>query len=76
MDWKKSGEVCGTTGQSLRLEAIEIKANKLLEAQEHIEQVGWMPVSTGTEIHIGTVGKALRLEAFRIIVKYTMLFHC
>ena len=68
-DWKNSGEEAGTTGQSLRLEAIEIKANKLLEAQEHIEEVGWMPVSTGTEIHLGTVGKALRLEAFRIIVK-------
>lgn len=68
-DWKNSGEVAGTTGQSLRLEAIEMRANKLLEAQEHIEQVGWMPVSTGTEIHLGTVGKALRLEAFRIIVK-------
>lgn len=68
-DWKNSGEVAGTTGQSLRLEAIEIKANKLLEAQEHIEEVGWMPVSTGNEIHLGTIGKSLRLEAFRIIVK-------
>lgn len=68
-DWKNNGEVAGTTGQSLRLEAIEIKSNKLLEAQEHIEQVGWMPVSTGTEIHLGTIGKALRLEAFRIVVK-------
>lgn len=68
-DWKNSGEVAGTTGQSLRLEALEIKSNKLLEAQEHLEDVGWMPVSTGTDILIGTIGKSLRLEAFRIIVK-------
>lgn len=68
-EWKKPEEIAGTTGQSLRLEAIEIKSNKILEAQEHIEQVGWMPVSTGNEINIGTVGKGLRLEAFRILVK-------
>lgn len=67
--WKKSGEVCGTTGQAKRLEALEIKCNRVLEVQEHIQEVGWMPVSTGTEIYIGTVGKSLRLEAFRIVVK-------
>ena len=65
-DWKKSGEVAGTTGQAKRIEAIEIKSNKMLEVQEHIENVGWMPKSKGTEIHIGTEGKRLRLEAFKI----------
>ena len=68
-DWKNPGEVAGTTGQSLRLEALEIKSNKILEAQEHLEEVGWMPVSRGTTIHLGTEGKSLRMEAFRIIVK-------
>lgn len=68
-DWKKSGEICGTTGQSKRLEALEIKCNKVLKVEEHIQEVGWMPVSVGKEIHIGTVGKSLRIEAFRIIVK-------
>lgn len=67
-DWKKSGEVAGTTGQSKRIEAIEIKSNKMLEVQEHIQEVGWMPVSRGTEIHVGTEGKSLRLEAFKINV--------
>lgn len=65
-DWKKNEEVSGTTGQSLRIEAIEIKSNKTLEVQEHIENVGWMPSSKGTNIRIGTEGKALRLEAFKI----------
>lgn len=65
-DWKNVGEVAGTEGQSLGIEAIEIKSNKMLEVQEHIQNVGWMPKSKGKEIHIGTEGKSLRLEAFRI----------
>lgn len=65
-DWKKNEEVAGTTGQSLKIEAIEIKCNKDLEVQEHIENVGWMPSSKGTNIRIGTEGKDLRLEAFKI----------
>lgn len=68
-EWKNPEEEAGTTGQSLRLEALEIKSNRILEAQEHIENVGWMPASVGTDIIIGTIGKSLRMEAFRIIVK-------
>lgn len=67
-NWKNNGEVAGTTGQSKRIEAIEIKSNKMLEVQEHIENVGWMPSSKGTNIRIGTEGKSLRLEAFKIKV--------
>lgn len=67
-EWKQNGEVAGTEGQSLRIEAIEIKCNKDLEVQEHIQDVGWMPVSKGKEIFIGTIGKSLRLEAFKINV--------
>ena len=65
-DWVKKGEEAGTTGQCKRIEAIEIKSNRLLEIQEHIQDVGWLPSSKGTEIRVGTVGKALRLEAFKI----------
>lgn len=67
-EWKQNGEVAGTESQSLRIEAIEIKCNKDLEVQEHIQDVGWMPVSKGKEIFIGTIGKSLRLEAFKINV--------
>lgn len=67
-DWVKNGEVAGTTGQSRRIEKIEIKSNKTLQAEEHIQYTGWMPASTGKEIHIGTEGKSLRLEAFKISV--------
>ena len=67
-DWVSNGQVAGTTGQSRRIEAIEIKSNKILNVQEHIQNVGWMPSSKGTNIKIGTEGKSLRLEAFKINV--------
>lgn len=65
-DWVRNGQVAGTTGQSKRIEAIEIKSNRMLEVQEHIQDVGWMPSSKGTNIKIGTEGKSLRIEAFKI----------
>lgn len=40
----------------------------MLKAEEHVENIGWLPVSTGTHIVLGTEGKSLRLEAFRINV--------
>lgn len=67
-DWKKDGEVAGTTGQSLRLEALRIKCNKMLEVEEHIENIGWTPKFKSREFMIGTEGRQLRLEAFRINV--------
>ena len=67
-NWVSNGQVAGTTGQCRRIEAIEIKANKTLEVQEHVQNVGWMPVSKGTNIRIGTEEKSLRLEAFKINV--------
>ena len=67
-NWVGNGQVAGTTGQSRKIEAIEIKCNRMLEVQEHIENVGWMPISKGTNIRIGTEGKSLRLEAFKINV--------
>lgn len=67
-DWKNVGEIIGTVGQGKRIEALEIHANISLEAQEHLQEVGWMPISIGKKIKLGTEGKALRLEAFRIKV--------
>ena len=67
-NWVGNGQVAGTTGQCKRIEEVEIKCNKVLEVQEHIQDVGWMPCSKGTNIRIGTEGKSLRLEAFKIRV--------
>ena len=65
-NWVGNGQVAGTTGEKRRIEAIEIKSNKVLEVQEHIQDVGWMPKSRGTNIRIGTEGKCLKIEAFKI----------
>lgn len=67
-NWVTNGQVAGTTGQSRRIEAIEIQSNKMLEVQEHVQNIGWMPSSKGNTIRVGTEGKALRLEAFKIRV--------
>lgn len=67
-EWVQGGQEAGTTGQCKRIEAIEIKSNRAIEVQEHIQEIGWIPSSKGTEIRVGTVGKALRLEAFKINV--------
>lgn len=65
-EWVENGQIAGTTGQCRKIEAIEIKSNKDLEVQEHIQEIGWIPASKGKNIKIGTEGKSLRLEAFKI----------
>lgn len=67
-DWVSNGEQAGTTGQNRQIEAIDIKSNKRLRAYEHVRDIGWLPKSEGTEIHLGTEGKQLRIEAFKIEV--------
>ncbi len=68
-NWVNNGEMAGTVGQSQRIEAIEIKSNIMLEVEEQVEGIGWLPKSTGYNIKIGTEGKSLRLESFKIKVK-------
>lgn len=65
-NWVKQGEVSGTEGESRRIEAIEIKSNVPLLVTEHVQDIGWLPASRGENVKIGTEGKALRLEAFKI----------
>lgn len=67
-EWKNSGEIAGTVGESKQIEAIEIRSSEPLEVQEHIQDIGWLPVSRGTNIRIGTEGKGLRLEAFKVSI--------
>lgn len=67
-EWKNSGEIAGTVGESKQIEAIEIRSSEPLEVQEHIQDIGWLPASRGTDIRIGTEGKGLRLEAFKVSI--------
>lgn len=65
---KRNGETAGTTGQSLRLEALTVRlenSNARLEMEGHIENKGWTTARTNGEI-FGTIGESLRLEAIKI----------
>jgi N-acetylmuramoyl-L-alanine amidase len=65
---KRNGETAGTTGKSLRLEALTVRlenSNARLEMEGHVENKGWTTVRTNGEI-FGTVGEGLRLEAIKI----------
>ena len=64
-----NGGVAGTTGRSLRLEALVIHLEddyeSMVEYCAHVQDIGWMGWCETGEI-AGTVGQGLRLEAVRI----------
>ncbi|URN83849.1 S8 family serine peptidase [Acetobacterium wieringae] len=69
-DWKSDGQSSGTSGQSLRLEGIEIKMNNLgndlgIEYQTHVQNIGWQGFKRDGQTS-GTFGQSLRLEAIQI----------
>lgn len=62
-NWKYNGETAGTTGESLRLEAIQIEAPYDVYAKAHMEDIGWVDYGKITkDTIIGTVGESRRLE--------------
>lgn len=50
----------------MRIECIEIKADREIKATAHVEGIGWLTSVVGKEIIIGTKGRALRLEALTL----------
>lgn len=69
-DYVQDGKTSGTSGQSLRLEGINIQLlnaekNLNIKYQVHIENIGWQSWKKNGEI-AGTSGQSLRLEAIRI----------
>jgi len=69
-EWKSDGEIGGTSGKSLRMEAIQIKADNLgddigVEYQSHVQNIGWQDWKNNGEIS-GTTGQSLRMEAIKI----------
>ena len=66
----KDGQIAGTTGQSLRLEALKINPPEGIEFKvtAHIQSYGnkEYTISNGNSEIIGTVGKGRRLEAITI----------
>ena len=69
-DYKKDGELAGTTGESKRLEAIKISLNDneyngSVEYRVHVEKIGWQDYRKDGEL-AGTTGESKRLEAIQI----------
>ena len=68
---EKNGEIAGTTGKELRLEALKIKLEKsddyIVQYRVHIQNLGWQDWKEEGEI-AGTTGQSLRLEAIQIRV--------
>ena len=66
----KDGTTAGTTGQALRMEALQITLSNLpvtggIQYNAHVQGIGWQGwVSDGDTA--GTTGKALRMEAIQI----------
>lgn len=74
--WMKptgNGNVAGTTGQALRLEAVklsllDVPQDAKLTIDYHVQNIGWQKVvmNGGQTTQFGTTGKGLRLEAIKL----------
>ena len=67
--WKANGAMSGTSGESKRLEGIEIvvsgDSNVGVQYTTHCQNYGWLPWSANGEMN-GTEGESKRLEAIKI----------
>ena len=66
--FKRNGDISGTTGRSLRLEAIKMIVNGYnnpISYSTYIENAGWQN-SVGSGSVSGTTGQSKRIEAFKI----------
>ncbi len=69
-NWVSNGELSGTTGQYLRMEAIRIKISGLpswwnVEYRVHVSEIGWLNWVRNGEI-AGTTGQSRQMEAIQI----------
>ena len=69
MDTKQNGQMMGTTGKNLPMEAMKINiagiADLGIEYQVHAQDIGWMDSVSNGEVG-GTVGQAKKLEAIKL----------
>lgn len=60
------GMIAGTTGRSLRMEAIRINiVNHSIRYQSHVQDIGWQDWVGSAEV-AGTTGQSKRMEAIKI----------
>lgn len=72
---RQDGELAGTEGRSLRVEALKVNTVNLpegvkLKYQAHVQDIGWQDWKQDGEIS-GTSGRSLRIEAVRIKLEGT-----
>lgn len=65
-----TGQMAGTTGKSLRLEALTISDSNTtvtgaIVGNAHVQRIGWMGYGGAGSV-IGTTGRGLRMEAVRL----------
>lgn len=68
--WKFDGELAGTQGQALRVEALKVKltgapTGASIKYKTYVQSLGWQEPVIDGEIS-GTQGRALRVEAIKI----------
>jgi uncharacterized protein YjdB len=78
--WKYNGQMSGTSGQSKRLEGIEIKLTNCpysggITYQTHIQTYGWSKGWSSDGKMAGTSGESKRLEAIQIKLTGEMANH-
>ena len=65
----KNGEISGTTGQSLQIEALKVAVHGAddlgITYRAHVQNIGWQNWVSGGSI-AGTTGKSLRVEAVEL----------
>lgn len=72
-DWRSNGELSGTEGQALRLEAIQIEltgadsANYDVWYRSHVQNYGWLGWAKNGE-YAGTSSCGYRMEALEIVI--------
>ncbi|WP_172136560.1 hypothetical protein [Adlercreutzia sp. ZJ473] len=72
--WKKDSETSGTSGKSLRMEALCINftdksLSPSIEYRSHVQNIGWEQSWKAGGSVTGTTGKGLRMEALQIRLK-------
>lgn len=61
----RDGEIVGTVGKALALEALIINFNGGIKCSAHVQNIGWKDWVYSGET-VGTVGQGLHMEAIRI----------
>ena len=70
-DYVNEGEVSGTTGESKRIEAIQIDSDEI-QYRVHLQDIGWTDWYSSNQV-AGTTGESRRLEAIEFISSRNMI---